>query len=262
MTHTPPGKLRWLISCDESGVHNAPYYGFGTLWMKYQRRGDFAKDLRELKADFRYEGEVKWSKANNRRYTDFFIALIDYFFLKRWMAFHCFVVRRAIVKKELHSGSWDLARRKHFTQLLTNKMKTVSTKHRDRDVEFRIYVDPIASSYDKADEAVEIISMNTLRQKLGSAPTLSVITRDSKDTPTIQLCDLLLGAVMEAWQQKASSEGKLLVQQAVSEGLGWPDLRADTVPFERKFNIWYFYDEEQGAREVTTRDVKLKHPYP
>lgn len=31
------GVVRWLVSCDESGVHGARYYGFGTLWMAWQR---------------------------------------------------------------------------------------------------------------------------------------------------------------------------------------------------------------------------------
>src|SRR5229473_4801195 len=29
----PAGIIRWLISCDESGIGGLPYYGFGTLWM-------------------------------------------------------------------------------------------------------------------------------------------------------------------------------------------------------------------------------------
>jgi hypothetical protein len=32
-----PGVLRWLISCDESGVHGSRHYGFGTLRMAWQR---------------------------------------------------------------------------------------------------------------------------------------------------------------------------------------------------------------------------------
>lgn len=32
-----PGKLIWNIACDESGVDGARYYGFGSIWMKWQR---------------------------------------------------------------------------------------------------------------------------------------------------------------------------------------------------------------------------------
>ena len=182
--------------------------------------------------------------------------------MRRWLTFHCLVVPRSVVKKELHKGSWDLARRKHYTELLTNKMRRVCRRHRGRDIEFRIYVDPIASSYDKADEVIEIISNRTLQRESGTLPVEFVITRDSKDTPTIQLCDLLLGAVMEAWQRKATSQPKQVISEAIADYLGWPDLAADTLPQERKFNIWYFYDETQGARKVETRRVTLKYPYP
>lgn len=253
-------KTRWLISCDESGVHGAPFYGFGTLWMKWQRRGDFARDFRDLQTRHGFSGEAKWSRTNSQRDLDFYLALVDYFFRKPWLAFHCFVAKRAIVKKELHQGSWDLARRKHFTQLLINKMRRVYRRSTDGNIEFRIYVDPIASSYDKADEVVEIVSNNVLRAEFGTLPVESVITRDSKDTPTIQLCDVLLGAVMEAWQNKATNKCKLFVQDTIAGCLGWNNLKADTRPEERKFNIWYFYDSSLGPREIKTRQVSLKYP--
>lgn len=179
------------------------------------------------------------------------------------MTFHCIVVRKGVVKKELHGNSWDLARRKHFTVLLINKMKRVLKSNFDRDIEFRIYVDPIASSYDKADEVIEIISNHTLNKELGQKfPVESVITRDSKETPTIQLCDFFLGAVMEAFQQKAESESKKKIQRYIAEHLGWTDLHSDTRPNERKFNIWYFHDVAKIKREIHTRDVNLKYQYP
>jgi hypothetical protein len=40
----------WLISCDESGTGGARYYGFGSLWMSWDRRGDFLEDLRNIGA--------------------------------------------------------------------------------------------------------------------------------------------------------------------------------------------------------------------
>ncbi|MCO4208214.1 hypothetical protein M2R29_09695 [Aeromonas hydrophila] len=67
---------------------------------------------------------------------------------------------------------------------------------------------------------------------------------------------------MAAWQKKATSEGKILIQREISDYLGWIDLEADTNPSERKFNIWYFYDKNLGPREVKTRTVRLKYPLP
>ena len=38
----------YLVYCDESGVHGTRLTGFGTLWMTYERRGDFQKLLQDL----------------------------------------------------------------------------------------------------------------------------------------------------------------------------------------------------------------------
>ena len=93
-------------------------------------------------------------------------------------------------------------------------------------------------------------------------PVDKVMTRDSRDTPSIQLCDFLLGAVMDAWQEAATSREKLRLQKLIALHLGWPDLRADTTPRERKFNIWYCYDERRGEREPETREVRVVYPLP
>jgi len=151
--------------------------------------------------------------------------------------------------------------RKHFTLLLTNKINRALRARPDREHTFRIWVDPIPSRCEKADEAVAVIANNVLGQVFGNIrPVDKVITRNSKETPTIQLCDLLLGAVMDAWQQDAKSEPKKKIRQFIAEHLGWENLKADTHPDERKFNIWYFYDPVLGEREVETREVNLKYP--
>lgn len=258
------GAQRWLISCDESGIDGQRYYGFGTLWMNWQRRGDFAKMIADLRDLHRCMAELKWNKVS-ARYEELYRNLVESFFTTPWLSFHCLVVEKAMVKKELHDGDIDLARRKHFTQLLINKIRRRLNLDLDREQTFRVWVDPIASRYDKADEVVEIISNNVLAKAFGRScarPVDKVITKDSKSTASIQLCDLLLGAVLEAWQQKASSTAKLAIGRCIAEHLGWTDLRSDTHPGERKFNIWYFHDTERGPRDVATRPVVLRHPLP
>lgn len=260
-----PGVRSWLISCDESGVHGSAHYGFGALWLKWQRRGDFIEDFRAIRNNHRFHDECKWKKVNSERNLPFYDELISYFFKRRWMIFNCLVVRKDVIRKDkFHKNDWDLARRKHFTMLLTNKMRKALKRFPDREHEFRVYVDPIASRYKKADEAVEVVSNNILNKEFrGRAPVKSVITRDSKETPAIQLCDLLLGAVMETWQQKATNRTKLSVRSIIAEHLGWEALDSDTHVSERKFNIWYFFDPpKEGVRKVKTRPVHLKFPYP
>lgn len=255
---------RWLIACDESGVHGASHYGFGSLWIKWQRRGDFHRDILDIARRHQFIDEIKWSTASRHYFQPFYKELVEYFFRHPWMVFHCVVIRKdAIQAATYHDGDWDLARRKHFTMLLTNKMKKAVRRFPDRPHEFRVWCDPIASSYAKADEAVEVISNNVLNQRFRDhKPVTSVITRDSKNTPAIQLCDLLLGAVMETWQQRATNRTKQAIRNHIAYYLGWSDLNSDTKPRERKFNIWYFFDPTREKRRVATRNVRLVYPYP
>src|SRR4029077_11806101 len=125
-----------------------------------------------------------------------------------------------------------------------------------------IWVDPIHSRYGKADEAVQVIANNVLGTVFGKVrPVDSVITRDSKDTPGIGLCDVLLGAVMEAWQKKCLRDAKQELRRWIAHHLGWDDLAYDTYVGEVKFNIWYFYNPiETLPRNARFRLVVLKHP--
>ena len=73
------GKLIWHVACDESGVDGARYYGFGSLWMKWQRRGDFSRDIRKLREKHAYTSEIKWQKAHSKLYSKFYDELLEYY---------------------------------------------------------------------------------------------------------------------------------------------------------------------------------------
>ncbi|HET7699059.1 MAG TPA: DUF3800 domain-containing protein [Vicinamibacterales bacterium] len=263
----PVGVKRWLISCDETGLHGARYYGFGSLWMAWQRRGNFQDWIREIRADhpeFK-NSEFKWEHVN-RHTLRTFKDLVELFFRRAPLCFHCLLVEKAAIDKELHKGDYDLARRKFFTKLLTHKIGNALRLRQDRDQTFRVWVDPIASRYPKADEVVEIVSNYVLTKAARQGRTRPVVDgvkeHDSKDTPSIQLCDVLLGAVAAAWQKEEVTGPKLELQRFIAQHIGWPELRWDTWSTERKFNIWIFHDPTRQRRRVTARDVVLKYPLP
>ncbi len=255
----PPGVLRWLISCDESGVHGSRHYGCGTLWMAWQRRGDFAALIRELR-QHHFNHEIKWTNVK-RGSLPFFHAIVDEFFDTSWLSFHCLVVERAVVRRELHA-SWDEARQKHFTMLLQRKIRDCMRAHRNRPQTFRVWLDPMHSAYPKAAEVAEIITRVIVSRQHANASLESVVERVSDSTESIQVCDLLLGAVMSAWEKDATAQAKLEIQKRIASHLGWEDLCADTWPRERKFNVWLFFDSEKGKRQSLTRPVVLKRPLP
>jgi len=250
----------WLVSTDESGTGGQKFYGFGSIWMNWERRGDFAAGFDAIRQRHRMppNWEVKWNNLDGVTRLKVARDLVEWFFRRSWLMFHCVVFCEADVDRSFHDGSMDLARRKHFAKLLSNKMKRCAERHSDRDNFFRLWVDPIASAYAKAGEAAQIITTHTLKQifKDSQVEVEDLQERDSKSTPSIQLCDLLLGAVMDAWQGQARKPEKLDLAKEIARHMGWTDLAADTFPKERKFNIWYFHDGKHD-RAVKTRPVSL-----
>ena len=258
-----PGKLIWHVACDESGIDGQRYYGFGSLWMRYQRRGDFARIVRELREKHFYFQEIKWQKANSKKYAEFHLDLIRVFFSNSWLAFHCIVVEKSMVNKRFHNNDYDLAMRKHFTKLISTKISDVIRVHPDRECSFRIEVDPLPSRYKKADEAFHVIANNILNRQFGQKGIISsVVTKDSKSSENIQISDFLLGAVMSAYQGKITSDVKVALSNEIARHLGWESLDFDTWPKERKFNIWLFHDKSLGFRSIETKSVNLLVPLP
>ena len=254
-----PSHRNYLIFCDESGVGGARYYGFGTLWLPYERRGDLCGMVKRLCAAHRYhDGEIKWKKVS-RATGLFYRDLMTEFFRCPWLMFHCLIVRKGYVNRTYHDGDIDLARRKHQTMLLAKKVKYFNDGAPDKS--YHVRMDPIASRYCKADEVVHKISNYEIEQEAGVAPIASLLEVDSKRSLGIQLCDFLLGATLAAWQEAIQAPHKQAIVELLGEHLGWPDMLADTFPGELKFNIWSFYDPtEKVPREWKTRPVNLKYP--
>lgn len=229
--------------------------------MPYQRRGNFLELIRDVRAQHRYKNEFKWKNVGPAS-VPAYVELIDAFFRTNWLAFHCIVCPTSVVRRDLHDSKAEMYQ-KHFTLLLTDKIRKCVRAHRRREQTFRVWVDPLPNSYAKANEVVANVANAVLKPVFKTVRTVDAVrVVDSRETPSVQLCDVLLGAIMSAWQGKIEAADKLLVQQAVAERLGWPSLRWDTSQSERKLNIWMFHDEDRGPRTATTREVQLRYPLP
>jgi hypothetical protein len=97
-----PGYRNYLVYSDESGIHGANYYGFGTLWMPHEWRGDFAAMIADLRLRHGYQHEVKWTKVTRDAVT-FYLQLLDEFFKRNWLMFHCLIVRKGYVDMSRHT---------------------------------------------------------------------------------------------------------------------------------------------------------------
>jgi hypothetical protein len=246
----------WLIACDQTGVVRPSHYGFGTLWMPYDRRGDFSGAFGQMaEAAGFVGGEIRWEEIGPGPRYRFARSLVDYFFQTSWLAFHCLAVEQGIVDMDRHADDLDLARRKHFTMLLANKVRRAISK-RGSQQEFRVWVAPIPSPYAKAAEAVEVISSNIVAEFSRRKPNLTVTVHE-RHAPTIQMCGLLLGAVMESWGAGATAREKAWLSARMAGHLGWEDLRHDTMPQDRKFNVWKFHDPvREPSRSASTRPTR------
>jgi hypothetical protein len=213
-------------------MHGARFYGFGSIWMPYQRRGEFLETVREIRVKHRYRDEFKWQNVGPRSVSAH-KELIDVFFRTHWLAFHAIICPTTVVRRELHKSKQEM-HQKHFTMLLTNKMRQCRLRHRNREHTFRVWVDPLPNSYSKANEVVANIGNSVLKPVFGEVrPIDGVTVMDSKDTPTIQLCDVLLGSAMAAWQGQTEAVSKLAIQKFVCGHLGWPSMKWDTPRNER-----------------------------
>jgi hypothetical protein len=252
-----PGYRNYLVCCDESGIHGAVYYGFGTLWMPWERRGDFTALISELQDRNHYREEIKW--RNVGRYSErFYTELTDAFFRRAWLMFHALIVRRGYTDKSFHRD-FDEEKRKRFAMLIERKVSYFCAG--DPRKRYHVWVDPLPSRYEKADEAAFKIVGAMHKNELGLMPLETLQTRRAKEVPGIQLADFLLGAYLADWQKEASSPYKLRVRRHLAAHLGWPDTLSDTHPSVWKFNIWYFYDPgEARPREIVTRTVNFKLP--
>ncbi len=252
-----PGYRNYIIYTDESGMHGGKYYGFGSLWIPWERRGDLVGQIRSLREKHRVEDELKWTNVK-RRSAAFVLDVVSWFFERPWMMFHCILVANEDVNRTLHKGR-DEAQQKHFSMLLKNKIGYFASGGGKR---YRLRVDPLPSGYDKADEVVQKIVNAQLSKEIGEPLVHDVVTCDSKRTVGIQVADVLLGAVIAAWQGAVEAEAKKRVMLSVAEHLGWADLRHDTNHSEWKFNIWHFHDPVREKRKAETLPVKLKYPMP
>ena len=132
----PPDYRNYLVYIDESSIHGkAKHYGWGSLWIPAERRGDIAKVIEVLKKKHRFQGEVKWSKLDAGKET-FAKELIDIFLQRRWMMFHALLVHRPDIRLDLFSGNITEARLHHLSTLIRKKVEFFGGKHRDKTYHF------------------------------------------------------------------------------------------------------------------------------
>jgi hypothetical protein len=244
------------VYCDETGTSGLPCYGFGSLWAPWERRGDLSGFIGDAKEQW-FDQELKWSGVKKSS-LPMYRWLVEQFFQRPSLAFHCLLVNRKDVNIKFHARGRQEAMQKHYTLLLANKMKASAEAQPDR--RFRIRVDDLPFGYKKAGEVMGIVANHLTREFDDRGLVADIVEVDSKTSAGIQLCDVLLGAVASAWQGTPVNPQKKELRSWIAEHLGWRDLHADTYRHEKKFNIWMFHPRGKKIRRAKSRRVNLMYP--
>jgi hypothetical protein len=233
-----PDYRNYLVYVDESGIHGKnPYYGWGTLWIPFERRGTLSLLLKTLKKEHGFEGEVKWNKVKPRSEA-FACELIDAILVRNWMMFHAILLHRSDIKTKLFKGNVVEARLHHLSTLIRNKISYFGGGHADKTYHLR--VDPLPSPYRKEHEKIMNITNAMLVQSIGESKITSMDVVDSKGRAGVQIADLLLGAALSPWNAVSDPNSpKARVAKHLYSRLGWPDHRGGTFAREWKFNLWW-----------------------
>lgn len=239
-----PGYKRLLVYADEAGTHGQTYSAFGSLWMPWERRGDFQKILRNARTAHAHTGGLAASGAPG----DLLVALADEVFQRRWLAFRCVITPL----------TEDVARRRQaLVQLLARRARPPSDASPPADVRLRL--SRAARLPDAAKTKPQHAIGGALARELPAAQPLSV--RAARTIDGVELVELLTSLVVAGWERRAFGKEKKRVADRVAENLGWGDLAADTLPSEWKFNIWFVRDpSELDTSNKTQRAVQLLLP--
>jgi hypothetical protein len=239
---------RQLVYADEGGTLGARYQAYGSLWLPWERRGDFAKLIREAGAAHNVSGQLS-SLRHKPEASAFFLALIDEIFRRRWISFRS-VIAPAPLDAEV--------KEKVFSALISERIKALPRATADRELRVRLTKNARTKV---AGLKLEDHYFRRIRADLeGSAPP-ELTVRAARSTEGLEIVDLLLSLVLADWEKKSIPKERRGLHERVAENLGWADLAADTLPSEWKFNIWYLEHPESLRREAKTqRAVQLRLP--
>jgi hypothetical protein len=191
----------------------------GALWMPWQRRGDFQRLWRELRAAHGGPRRARWKKVG-RRHQAFFVAAVDAFFDTPWLRF------RAVVDLAASAGDGGEAA---LGGLLEHAMVRL-----ERGARHRVRV--AARAADAA--AVPV--------PLGAAGTLRVVAED--EAPALQLARLLCAAVRAAHAGRVRGAARRAIAARLAARSGVAELALAGAPADGRFQIWLPVELAASAR--------------
>ena len=245
--------MSYLAVADESHIHSksAPCYGIGCLLFQADAVQDLSQEISAIFASHGVDYEIKWNKI--RDYRPVVEACIDGIVavLRDGATFHSMVVEKSTYLK------WQKNKEEAFYTTYYHLAKHV-VSHTGGPVSLNI--DSRSDHYPRQAEVLKIVTNRALLGIASLAEVTGVTMVDSKRDPTLQLVDVILGAITADTNRLLTglelNEGKKEVIRRIANMLGWERLCFDTYP-NNEFNIWHFPVEFRG-RPFPTRSVSLQ----
>lgn len=242
----------YVVFADESAIGpETPCYGIGCLALPESELVDFSSFFTERHRMHGATGEVKWKKiGTSHGMMNMTLDLLKQIVERRYR-FGVIVVFKGSYRK-WQEGNFEEAFYTTYDMILSHVVKSGEGEH-------RVYIDDRCDSYDKHDEAVQVIVNRMLRKGGHGGEIVEVQKSESRLRPGIQVVDVLTGAVVAAHNLALMPSlqihrGKILLIERLAGLLGLPDLHTDTFP-ESDVNIWHFPVEH---RAVFSRKAVVK----
>jgi hypothetical protein len=224
--------MKFEVYCDESrhellSSREPPKGGLfliGGLWIPAEQRGQIKHEIRALRATYNTWGEIKWNHVSRPR-LEFYQRLIHLFFDSE-ARFRCVVIERDKVDLiKYHQADHELGFYKFYYQLLHHWIADFN--------EYAIFVD-----YKKNRAPDRLLSLHKVLSAANlTSKVLNVQAISSRDSPLIQLADLLTGATGYKLHGHSESSLKVAIVRNIEERLG--HIIRPTGPFEAKFNVFF-----------------------
>jgi hypothetical protein len=225
-------KKTYNIYCDESThIENdgQPYMILAYISTPYHLLKMHNKNIREMKMEHFYRGEMKWSSISKSQYP-FYNKLIDYFFSNDELNFRAIIIDKSKLNHKAYNQDHNTFYDKMYYQLLNKKIYP--------DCHYNIYLDiKDTHSYVKARSLKKY-----LERDYNNIRNLQIIR--SYESELMQLSDVLMGAI----NYKLRGLNKVTAKNNIIdkiEKLRSKPLTMQTKEAETKFNL-FFIDLNNG----------------
>jgi hypothetical protein len=220
------------IYCDESThIENdgEPYMLLSYVSTPYHLLKMHNKNIREMKMQHFYRGEMKWSKISKSQYP-FYNEVVEYFFSNESLSFRTIVIDKSQLNHEAFNQNHDTFYDKMYYQLLNKKI--------DPGANYNIFLDiKDTYSYIKARNLKKY-----LERDYQNIRNLQIIR--SHESELMQLTDVLMGAINYKLRGLNRVTAKNNIISKIENLCGKP-LTEKTAQAENKFNL-FFIDLKNG----------------